>query len=110
MPRIYRLPPDLPVEVHSAMTVFNVNGLRAAIIRDLSQHPAGETTGAIAKRIDVDYRQVYAHLRILLAEGLVFRDDGEPGLSQSGRRVLYRIDQEQLRRQSEAYVRFLSGK
>ncbi|MFC8041834.1 helix-turn-helix domain-containing protein [Paenarthrobacter sp. NPDC057355] len=91
------------------MSVFNVNGLRAAIIRDLSQHPGGETTGGIAKRIDVDYRQVYAHLRTLLAEGLV-RDDGEQGPSQSGRRVLYRIDQEQLRRQFEAYVRFLSGK
>lgn len=92
------------------MSAFNVNGLRAAIIRDLSLHPAGDTTGSIAKRINVDYRQVYTHLRVLLDEGLVFRVDGEQGFAQSGRRVLYGIDQKQLRSRAEAYVRFLSGK
>lgn len=109
MPRTHKMPPDLPAGVQSAMNAFNVNSLRAVVIRDLAQHPDGDTTGAIARRVGVDYRQVYAHIRVLLDERLVVRVDGDEG-DQSGRRVIYGIDQVQLSAQSEAYARFLAGK
>ncbi|EMY36065.1 hypothetical protein D477_001014 [Arthrobacter crystallopoietes BAB-32] len=89
------------------MSVFNANTLRAAVIRDLAQHPSGDTTGNVAKRIGVDYRQVYAHIKTLEAEGLVAAG-GEVG-ERSGQRVRYIIDLAKLREQGLIYMSFLLG-
>lgn len=107
MPRIYNPLPGLPQEVGTALSVFNANTLRAAVIRDLAQHLDGDTTGNIAKRIGVDYRQVYAHIKTLEAEGLVSADS-EAG-DRNGQRVHYSIDLGRLREQGRIYVKYLSG-
>lgn len=107
MPSTYKSPSPLGLEVERALTVFNVNQLRAGVIRDLSKHPEGDTTGNIARRLEVDYRQVYAHVRILLAEGLVVTD--ADGVNQSGRRVLYSLKPGALEQQLAAYGKFLMG-
>jgi ArsR family transcriptional regulator, arsenate/arsenite/antimonite-responsive transcriptional repressor len=107
VPRIYKPLPGLPQEVGNALNVFNANTLRAAVIRDLARHPGGDTTGNIAKRIGVDYRQVYAHIQTLEAEGLVSAD-GEVG-ARSGQRIHYAIDLGKLREQGLIYMRYLLG-
>jgi DNA-binding transcriptional ArsR family regulator len=107
MPRIYKPLPAPPHEAGRALNVFNANTLRAAVIRDLAQHLDGDTTGNIAKRIGVDYRQVYAHIKTLEAEGLVSAA-GEAG-ARSGQRVHYSIDLARLRAQGLIYMRYLSG-
>jgi DNA-binding transcriptional ArsR family regulator len=107
VPRIYKPLPGLPPEVGNALSVFNANTLRAAIIRDLAQHPGGDTTGNIAKRIGVDYRQVYAHINTLEDEGLVSAE-GEVG-ERNGRRVCYSIDLGNLREQGLIYMKYLLG-
>lgn len=107
MPRIYKPVPGQPQEAAKALSVFNANTLRAAVIRDLAQHSDGDTTGNIAKRIGVDYRQVYAHIKTLEGEGLVSAT-GEAGV-RSGQRVQYTIDLGRLREQGLIYMRYLSG-
>jgi ArsR family transcriptional regulator, arsenate/arsenite/antimonite-responsive transcriptional repressor len=107
VPRIYKPIPGLPPEVGNALTVFNANTLRAAIIRDLAQHPDGDTTGNIAKRIGVDYRQVYVHIKTLEAEALVSAE-GEAG-DRSGQRIQYSINLGRLREQGLVYMRYLLG-
>jgi ArsR family transcriptional regulator len=107
MPRTYKPLPGQPPEAGKALIVFNANALRAAVIRDLAQHPGGDTTGGIAKRIGVDYRQVYAHIKTLEAEGLVSAA-GETGV-RSGHRVQYSIDLGRLREQGLIYMRYLAG-
>ncbi|WP_346925123.1 helix-turn-helix domain-containing protein [uncultured Arthrobacter sp.] len=107
MPRIYKPLPGQPLEAEKALNVFNANTLRAAVIRDLAQRPDGETTGNIAKRIGVDYRQVYTHIKTLEAEGLVSAA-GEAGV-RNGRRVRYSVDLGRLRELGLTYVRYLSG-
>jgi DNA-binding transcriptional ArsR family regulator len=107
MPRTYKPLPGQPQEAARALNVFNANALRAAVIRDLAQHLDGDTTGNIAKRIGVDYRQVYAHIKILEAEGLVSAA-GDVGV-RNGRRVHYSIDLGRLRERGLVYMRYLSG-
>ncbi|MCY1237371.1 hypothetical protein D9M72_500640 [compost metagenome] len=107
MPRIYKPLPGLPQEAAKALGVFNANTLRAAVIRDLAQHPDGDTTGSIAKRIGVDYRQVYAHIKTLEAEGLVSAE-GQVGI-RNGQRVHYFLDLSTLREHGLNYMRYLSG-
>lgn len=107
MPRIYKPISGLPNEVGNALSVFNANTLRAAVIRDLARHPDGDTTGNVARRIGVDYRQVYTHIKTLEAEGVVSAG-GEVG-ERSGQRVLYVIDLDKLREHGLTYMRFLSG-
>lgn len=102
MPVVYKSPIPLSPETERALIVFNVNTLRTEIIRDLSMHPDGETTGDIARRLDVDYRQVHKHVAALVAEGLVSTE-------RSGRSVLYRIQPEVLSEQLRVFSRFLSG-
>ncbi|QDG87112.1 helix-turn-helix domain-containing protein [Pseudarthrobacter sp. NIBRBAC000502770] len=107
MPRIYKPLPGQPQEAARALSVFNANTLRAAVIRDLAQHLDGDTTGNIAKRIGVDYRQVYAHIKTLEAEGLVSAA-GEVGV-RSGQRIHYSIDLGRLRECGLVYMSYLSG-
>lgn len=107
MPRIYKPLPGLPHEVGKSFRVFNANTLRAAIIRDLAQHLDGDTTGNIAKRVGVDYRQVYAHIKTLETEGLIAAT-GELGV-RSGQRVRYSIDLGKLREHGLIYMGYLSG-
>lgn len=87
--------------------MFNANTLRAAVIRDLAQHPDGDTTGNIAKRIGVDYRQVYTHIKTLEAEGLVSAE-GEVG-DRNGQRVHYSLDLGRLKEQGLIYMQYLLG-
>lgn len=107
MPRIYKPLPGQSLEAEKALNVFNANTLRAAVIRDLAQHLDGDTTGNIAKRIGVDYRQVYTHIKTLEAEGLVSAA-GEAGV-RNGRRVRYSLDLGRLREHGLTYMRYLSG-
>ncbi|MET3810908.1 helix-turn-helix transcriptional regulator [Arthrobacter sp. UYEF3] len=107
MPRIYKPLPGQPLAAERALNVFNANTLRAAVIRDLAQNPGGDTTGNIAKRIGVDYRQVYTHIKTLEAEGLVSAA-GEVGI-RNGQRVQYSLDLGRLREQGLNYMRYLSG-
>jgi ArsR family transcriptional regulator, arsenate/arsenite/antimonite-responsive transcriptional repressor len=107
VPRIYKPISGLPHEVGNALSVFNANTLRAAVIRDLAQQPSGDTTGNVAKRIGVDYRQVYTHIKTLEAEGLVSAD-GEVG-ERIGQRVRYTIDLAKLREHGLTYMRYLLG-
>lgn len=108
MPRIYKPLTGLPQEAGKALSVFNANTLRAAVIRDLAQHPGGDTTGNIAKRIGVDYRQVYTHIKTLEAEGVVSAA-AEIGV-RNGQRVHYSINLDRLKEQGLVYMRYLSGR
>ena len=107
MPSVYKPPTPLSPEVRGAIAVFNVNLLRANIVRDLSMRPEGDTTGNVAKRLEVDYRQVYAHFRALMKEGLVTADPS--GSESNGRRVIYRISPEKLQEMASIYIKFLVG-
>lgn len=107
MPSTYKSLTPLSLETEGALNVLNVNQLRAGIIRDLSRHPEGDTSGNIARRLGVDYRQVYTHVRVLVAAGLVATDsDAE---NQNGRRVVYSLKPGALEEQAAIYFRYLSG-
>lgn len=106
MPRVYIPQPALSPELALAFDVFNVNTLRAAVIRDLSMNPGGSTTGDIARRLGVDYRQVFAHIQVLEASGVVTADLPD---NRAGRRIQYSLDVEELKKQADNYVGFLRG-
>ena len=106
MPRIYKPLPGQPQEAAKALSVFNTNTLRAAVIRDLAQHLDGDTTGNIAKRIGVGTGRSRG-LEALEAEGLVSAV-GEVGV-RNGQRIHYSIDLGRLRECGRAYMSYLSG-
>ena len=73
--------------------MINMTPLREEILRDLALHPKS-TTSDVAKRIDGDYKTVWAHMKLLRAKGLVIAE-----LSQETSHVspLFTLDKDALR-------------
>ncbi len=69
--------------------MFGVNPMRGAIIRVLSQHPEGMSSGAIERELEASYHTVFRHLQALGAAGLVVPAGEEV---HQGRRTIYTID------------------
>lgn len=69
--------------------MFGANPIRGAIIRMLAEHPAGMTSGAIERALNVSYQTVFRHLQALVVSGLVTTDSPE---AHHGRRVIYTLD------------------
>ena len=107
MPRI--LPPSIepPESVRASIVVFQANSLRAEIIRDLAAHTEGSTTGDIGRRMDVDYRLIHRHIKVLASFGVVESSESAPG---TGRHVIYTLDEAQLRERNSAFMDYLLGK
>lgn len=107
MPRI--LPPAIepPESVRASIAVFQANSLRAEIIRDLAAHQEGSTTGDIGRRLDVDYRLIHRHIKILSSFGIVEHSESAPG---TGRRVIYTLDQAELKARNLNFMNYLLGK
>lgn len=89
------------------MKMLGMNPLRGAIIRWLSQHPEGGTSGDIARACDTGYKTVLWHLQILEGGHLVESDGGE---NRMGQRVIYRLNVEELARAITATNEYLNGR
>lgn len=106
VPRRY-MPSIAPSEdVRAAMSVFQVNSLRAEVIRDLALHPEGSTTVESAARLDVDYRQVYQHVQVLKREGLLRLAEADG----SRRGPVYLLDEQVLESRNRAFMQHLLGR
>lgn len=106
VPRRY-LPSIAPSEdVRAAMAIFQVNTLRAELIRDLALHPEGSTTVESASRLDVDYRVVYQHVQVLKQEGLLRLAEADG----SRRGPIYLLDEQALESRNRAFIRHLLGR
>ncbi len=93
--------------VRASIDVFQVNRLRAEIIRDLASHPEGSTTGDVGRRIDVDYRQIHKHVRALATQGIVGSSISSPG---TGRHILYTLNRSALESNNKELLDYLLGK
>jgi DNA-binding transcriptional ArsR family regulator len=88
------------------MTVFGVNPIRGAIVRLLSRHPEGMTSGAIHRELNATYQTVFRHLQELESAGAVTSDAGE---KRQGQRVIYVADSVAVRAALAGYESYLLG-
>lgn len=86
--------------------LFDLTHLRADILRHLSLHPEGSTSGEVGRALAANYRTVARHLTRLEALGVVESD--APNQRQ-GIRVLYRINPERLALAAKLLLRYVSG-
>lgn len=107
MPRKHAPAVEPPERVRASIVVFQVNSLRAEIIRDLASHPEGSTTGDVGRRLNVDYRQVYGHIKTLDAAGILSSAESAPG---TGRHIIYTLVPEALKALNKDFLNYLLGK
>ncbi|WP_336624994.1 MULTISPECIES: ArsR/SmtB family transcription factor [unclassified Microbacterium] len=103
MPKYATLPDPLPHGARKAMDMFGANAMRGAIIRTLSAHPHGLTSGQIERELNASYQTVFRHLKALVAEGAVLVDEQV----NQGRRTIYTLDREAVDRALTDYRHYL---
>lgn len=96
-----------PENVRASIVVFQANSLRAQILRDLAAHPEGSTTGDIGRRLDVDYRLIHRHIRVLSSLNVVTSSESAPG---TGRHIIYMLDAGALKARNTTFLNYLLGK
>lgn len=75
-------------EVITAFTMLGLSDVRARILHQLHQHPAGATTGFLAHELGIPQPTIIRHIRILEGVGAVVSDTEV----RTGARVRYRVD------------------
>lgn len=98
----------LPERLEHAMTSFGANPSKTLIIRYLSIHEEGATTGVIAKELNLKYQTVLRHLTALEERGIVVCDT--PPEERQGRRTPFRVNHEGVDRELQNFHDLLKGK
>lgn len=70
-------------------------------------HPEGSTTGDIGRRLDVDYRQIYGHIKVLKGYDILEFAESAPG---TGRNIIYTLKPDALKALNKSYLNYLLGK
>lgn len=86
--------------------LFGLTPLRAEILRYLSLHPEGVTSGEVGRALTANYRTIARHLVRLEELGVVESDATE---QRQGVRVLYRINPRKLALAARLLLRYVSG-
>lgn len=106
MPKYASPEQPLSAAAKKAVDVLGANMIRGSIVRVLSQHPEGMTSGMIERELNAQYQTVFRHLQALEAAGVV--STAAAG-SRHGRRVVYVLDQDALIATIADYQSYLLG-
>lgn len=91
----------------NAMNTFGVSKIRTEIMRYLSQHPSGATSGQIARDLGATPMTVFRHLQDLESQQIVLAD---ADAVRHGQRVMYRLDVEARDKALADYAKYLAGR
>lgn len=89
------------------IAIFGMNSLRAGILRYLSIHGEGVTSGDIGRALSANYRTVGRHLVLLEEVGIVETNATE---QRQGVHVRYRLNAERLASAEQAFSEYIHGK
>lgn len=106
MPNYVQPTPAPPQGATEVIDLFGVTPLRAEILRHLSLHLEGVTSGDVGRALATSYRTIARHLVILEGLGVVESDATE---QRQGVRVLYRINPEKLSSAAKLLLEYLRG-
>jgi DNA-binding transcriptional ArsR family regulator len=106
MPKYVQSTPRPPGRASEVIELFGITPLRADILRHLSMHQDGATSGDIGRALAANYRTVARHLALLEESGVVESDATK---ERQGVRVLYRINPEKLSLAAKLLLRYLHG-
>lgn len=106
MPKYVQSNPEPPQRVSQVIEIFGMTPLRAEILRYLSTHPEGSTSGDVGRALSANYRTVARHLVTLEEFGVV---DSDATKDRQGFRVLYCINPEKLSVAAQLLFKYLHG-
>lgn len=95
-----------PAWAERAMNTFGMSKIRTEVMRYLSQHPLGATSGQIARDLGATPMTVFRHLQDLESQQIVVAD---ADTVRHGQRVIYRLDVEARDKALADYAKYLDG-
>lgn len=107
VPRSADTATSAPMWAENAMNTFGVSKIRTEIMRYLSQHPSGATSGQIARDLGATPMTVFRHLQDLESQQIVLAD---ADAVRHGQRVMYRLDVEARDKALADYAKYLAGR